>query len=144
MRLDPTFGDLKELRAQMLRWARKMVRGGNQAEDLVQTALLKMIAARSRAPQRQEEIAPWAFVVLRNVWRSETVAESRRGILVPLDAAALRAPDDPFTAVYCRQVCALLGFDAAALLAEPRERPLSGAERIQLHRARSRVLQVAA
>lgn len=140
--IDPTFGDIADLRAKMVVWARSLTRGGHNAEDLVQSALLKMLANRHRAPALVEDVYPWARVILLNEFRGSL--RGTRRVFVDIDDVPLVATDNPFTAVYCRQVCRIaLGLDAAMLLAEP-EAPESNTARTQRRRARQRVEQVAA
>jgi len=133
--MDPTFGDLAELRNKMLRWARKLTRGGHQAEDLVQESLLRMLANRHKAPAVPAQVDPWARTFLTNVWLTERRNAGRRPQFVDYDQQPLTAAEDPFTAVYCRQVCRYLGLDRAMLLAEP-EAPMSVAQRVRRHRVR--------
>jgi DNA-directed RNA polymerase specialized sigma24 family protein len=138
---DPTFGDLKALREKMLRWAMRLTGARHSAEDLVQTAMLRMIARRHLAPADPAGIDPWLRVVLTNEWRMGKRASNRMS-LAPIDAFPMAAPDNPFTAVYCRQVCTFLGFDSVELLAlHPTN--LTATERSRRFRAR-RELQVMA
>ena len=130
---DPTFGNLAELRSKMVKWAKAHTRGGSDAEDLVQAALLKMLSNRHRAPVVLAEVEPWARVVLLNTFRNEI---KRHRQFVPIDDIQLAAPDNPETAVYCRQVCRLaLGLDAGMLLAEPLS-PEGATQRTRRRRAR--------
>jgi DNA-directed RNA polymerase specialized sigma24 family protein len=103
MRLDPTFGDLRALRAKMVLWARVMTRGAD-VEDLVQAALLKMIAGRHMAPAVPSEIESWARVVLLNTLRDIRRVDARTPSVIDLDHVLLAAPDNPETSTYCRQV----------------------------------------
>jgi DNA-directed RNA polymerase specialized sigma24 family protein len=161
---DPTFGDLKVLREKMLRWAMRLTGARHSAEDLVQSAMLRMIARRHLAPTDPAGVDPWCRVVLTNEWRMGKRVDNRMPTMVSVDTgfssphvrhqhdghprqfdgvgAALTSPDNPFTAVYCRQVCAFLGFDSVELLAlHPTN--LTATQRSQRFRAR-RELQVMA
>lgn len=131
MRLDPTFGDLRALREKMMIWARTLTRGGSNAEDLVQAALLKMLSNRHRAPEGA--IEPWARVVLLNVFREGLRAAKRVPFTLSIEAGMSdpqsgrcgrkepswmpAAPDNPETSTYCRQVFRkCLGLDPSLLL----------------------------
>lgn len=141
--MDPTFGDLKELRLRMVRWAKSLTRGGANAEDLVQTALVKMLANRHRAPARLAEMDPWARGILINVFRDDRRSQHRLPGFVDLDDVTLRAAENPETSTYCRQVFGMLGLDASTLLGEP-GRDFTSTQRVQRYRARQAILQVAA
>jgi DNA-directed RNA polymerase specialized sigma24 family protein len=130
MRLDPTFGDLRALREKMMIWARTLTRGGSNAEDLVQAALLKMLSNRHRAPEGA--IEPWARVVLLNEFRMARRVAGRLPAMLSIEGGredrrtgAVRdepdwlpaAPDNPETSTYCNQVFRrCLGLDPSLLL----------------------------
>lgn len=108
MRLDPDFGDLRELRAKMVVWAKRLTRGGARAEDLVQEALLKMIANRNRFSPEPGGVEQWARIALLNVFRDGLRVDRRRPHFVDFENLHLTSPDNPETATYCRQVFRLL------------------------------------
>lgn len=139
MRTDPVFGDLSALRAKMLRWAKRY---GADGEDLVQAALLKMLAHRDRAPGRIEEIEPWAFVVLRN---AAFDASNKRRDTVSLDAVLeLAAVENPERQTWCRQVLSRAPGFLIAVGMGGGEAALTGAARSRTHRARAELARVAA
>lgn len=134
---DPTFGDLRELRAQMMRWAMRLSRNSHNAEDLVQAAMVKMFANKHRFDPTQCRASTWAHVILTNVWRDQRKVAARWRT-VPLDAEPLFAADDPFSATYCRQVCDFLGLDVVQLFSG-RDRPMTATQRVRLLRARRQI-----
>lgn len=142
MRLDPTFGDLTELRRKMVQWARKLTRGGHHAEDLVQTALIKMIANRNRVPL--DRIEPWARVVLLNTFQDGLRSDKRRPHFVDCENALLVSPDNPETQTYCRQIFALCVENGAEHLLAEIDGPMTNTQRTQRRRARMQLERVAA
>lgn len=150
-RLDPDYGDLSALRAKMVVWAKGMTRNAPHAEDLVQAALLKMLANRHLAPPLAQ-VDPWTRRVLLNTVRDERRASTRQPVTVDLDDVPLAASDNPETQTYCRQVFRMcLGLDPSLLL-DPEsngQRWLNGTaktvtERRRRYRARLKLQQVAA
>lgn len=136
---DPDFGDLKALRERMLKWAKGMTRGGCHAEDLVQSALLRIFANRHRFDAALGGVDQWAHTILINEFRRDGRQRRRVPVLVDYEQVPLMAADDPFAVVYCRQVCRMaLGLDAAMLLAEP-EVPENCTQRTRRRRARTRL-----
>ncbi len=127
---DPTFGDLRDLRNQMLVYARHLSRNRANAEDMVQSAILKMLANRHRFTVGHD-VGAWARAILRNECRTAE-RNARRWPMMPVPET-LQAPDDSFTAVYCYQVGDMLGLDAVMLLAEP---VMTSTQRVRLRRAR--------
>jgi len=69
--IDPTYGDLKVLRTNMLLWARGFTKSRADAEDLVQATFIQIFANRRSAPADLSQIAPWARVVMRNLFLTE-------------------------------------------------------------------------
>lgn len=137
--IDPTFGDLIALRLKMMTWARRMA--GPDAEDLVQTTLIRMLANRHNAPALAD-IDPWTRVVMLNEFRMER--RRNRLPLVPIEDLPLAAVDNPETSVYARQVvrlCQISGWEM--LLTEPRGME-NNTERTQRRRARIKLQRVAA
>jgi DNA-directed RNA polymerase specialized sigma24 family protein len=125
----------------MLKWAKRLTHGGSNAEDLVQAAMVNMLAYRNRAPSTLADIDPWARVVLLNVFRQE---RRRQRPTVSLDDVLLIAPDNPERQTYCRQVVRIaLGIDADMLLAEPLT-PETATERTRRRRARLELQRIAA
>lgn len=141
MRDDPTFGDLRALRTRMMTWAKSLTRSGSNTEDLVQSALLKMLANRHRAPSLLADVDPWARLILLNEFR---MALRTRRVSVSLDDVELVAPDNPETQTYCRQIMRMaLGLEPSLLLDpdmghrwEPSPKPFSPTERGKRWRAR--------
>lgn len=138
MRDDEIFGDLRALRADMLRWARKY---GPDAEDLVQAALVNMWTYRHTAPANKAELAPWAQTILRNVAR--TKARGARLQTEPMGERDFSAIENPETQTYCRQVlgrCSPTLLDAV-LRCMP---PASSTTRARWQRERARLAELAA
>lgn len=140
--IDPTFGDLIALRLKMMKWAIRMTGNSANAEDLVQTTLIRMLANRHNAPAALADIDPWARVVMLNEFRMER--RRNRLPLVPIEDLPLAAVDNPETSVYARQVvrlCQISGWEM--LLTEPRGME-NNTERTQRRRARIKLRRVAA
>jgi len=68
-----TFGQcLLACHASLYRYARALCHDPARAEDLVQETYLRALAANRRPEGNQfEEVRPWAFTILRNIWHNE-------------------------------------------------------------------------
>lgn len=147
--IDPTFGDLIALRLRMMKWALRMTGNTANAEDLVQTTLIRMLANRHIAPATLPEIDPWARVVMLNEFRTER--RRHRPLFVSLDDLPLAAVDNPETETYCRQLFRMcLGLDPT-LLIDPEgghrwdpDEPKTITARRRRFRARREIQRVAA
>ena len=74
--------------ASLYRYARSLCGDPGDAEELVQETYRRALAA-GRKPATADEIRPWMFTILRNVWRNETrrVTRAREVLLEDLDGA---------------------------------------------------------
>lgn len=143
--MDENYGDLAALRANMVVWAKGLTRGASHAEDLVQNAMLKMLANRHLAPPI-DQVGPWARVVLLNEFRTGLRSARRAPPLVDFEKVLLAAADNPETQTYCRQMLALAGDDLVrAGMGFEYSRGFKAATlRSRRHRARLALQQVAA
>lgn len=147
--IDPDFGDLIALRLKMMKWAIRMTGNSANADDLVQTTLIRMLANRRHAPAASTDIDPWVRVVMLNEFRMER--RRNRAVLVPIDDMPLAAVSNPETETYCRQVFRMcLGLDPTLLLNpegshrwDP-EDPMTLTARRRRFRARREINRVAA
>ncbi len=57
---------LINLQGQFLAYAREMCRNADDAEDLVQTAMMKALNT-DKHPKSEDEVKPWFFRVMRNL-----------------------------------------------------------------------------
>jgi RNA polymerase sigma-70 factor (ECF subfamily) len=72
------------------RYARALVRGGQDPDDLVQETLLRALESiRSRRPDG--EMRPWLFAIMHNFFISDRRKASARQHVISLNAAADRA-----------------------------------------------------
>jgi len=75
----PGFEDtLLSCRAALYRYARSLSRDPAVAEELVQEACRKALAARDKpVPPTEENTRPWLFTIVRNVWHNEVRRRNR-------------------------------------------------------------------
>jgi RNA polymerase sigma-70 factor, ECF subfamily len=82
--------------APLYRYARSLSRDETMAEDLVQETFRRALAARVKPRAAAlEEVRPWMFTILRNLWHNEL----RQRLHDPMSssAAVLFAPAEPET-----------------------------------------------
>lgn len=85
---DPLVAAMAEEVPRLRRFARMLVRGADGADDLVQEALLRAIAARAQFAEGTS-LRAWLFAILRNVHLSQL----RRAGRSPIVAAPATMPE---------------------------------------------------
>jgi len=75
------------------RYAISLCRRPDQADDLVQTAVERALAARARLPAGAP-VQPWLFRILRNAWIDGTRRARTRGTEIDIDDAPDAAVTD--------------------------------------------------
>lgn len=138
MRNDPTFGDLAVLRKKMVAWAKRFTHGASDAEDLVQAAFIRMHINRDLAPTAPDEIAPWAYTVLKHEFLNTRRLVKRE--FVQFDNELAVDASNPETQTHCRRVLGFcMAFDPEIVLQHLRPVQPSTTERVRTHRSRQRV-----
>lgn len=83
--------------ASLYRYARSLCRDAASAEDLVQEAYRRALSAKKLPGEyTPENVRPWMFTILRNIWQNE-LRRRTHDPLLQASAPALVAPVQPET-----------------------------------------------
>ena len=146
-------------KAQLLRFLERRVGSRDAAEDLLQTAFLRVVA-KQRTLRRSDSVVPWFYRILENLvvdWhRRQAAADAARAMIAADAAAGVSSMDVELFREVCacvRDVLAALRPEYAEIIrrVELDEQPLREVARelgltrtnvsVRLHRARRALLE---